>query len=234
MATGASNADLADHACRCAQGPADADLSSCDDRLAARHQACGAGGQQDRSGRFSTRCVRRHRRGLPAFAGPLGFKPIVADSDVGAPRRQYLGAERPARPGTRARRCSLSRRGRCRRATAPHSRSACRSNGSTGRISISAASAGTIAGGTIRPATRSSSLRPAALRASTRIVTMDGDLDRAEAGDAVTLTLTDEVDIARGDILATPTDAARSRRPIRRPSHLDERRSGSARPLLSA
>jgi len=37
-----------------------------------------------------------------------------------------------------------------------------------------------------------------------RIVTMDGDLDIAFAGDAVTLTLTDEVDIARGDILAVP------------------------------
>jgi bifunctional enzyme CysN/CysC len=37
-----------------------------------------------------------------------------------------------------------------------------------------------------------------------RIVTMDGDLETANAGDAVTLTLADEVDIARGDIIATP------------------------------
>jgi len=37
-----------------------------------------------------------------------------------------------------------------------------------------------------------------------RIVTMDGDLEVAFAGDAVTLTLADEVDIARGDILALP------------------------------
>ena len=37
-----------------------------------------------------------------------------------------------------------------------------------------------------------------------RIVTADGDLERAAAGDAVTLTLVDEMDIARGDVLATP------------------------------
>ncbi|HLI20261.1 MAG TPA: adenylyl-sulfate kinase, partial [Stellaceae bacterium] len=36
-----------------------------------------------------------------------------------------------------------------------------------------------------------------------RIVTADGDLDMASAGDAVTLTLSDEIDIARGDVLAT-------------------------------
>ncbi len=37
-----------------------------------------------------------------------------------------------------------------------------------------------------------------------RIVTMDGDLDEAVAGEAVTLTLADEVDISRGDVLAAP------------------------------
>jgi sulfate adenylyltransferase large subunit len=34
-----------------------------------------------------------------------------------------------------------------------------------------------------------------------RIVTMDGDLDRAIAGQSVTLTLEDEVDVSRGDLL---------------------------------
>ena len=37
-----------------------------------------------------------------------------------------------------------------------------------------------------------------------RIVTADGDLAEAQAGEAVTLTLTDEIDIARGDVLSTP------------------------------
>ncbi|MEP7246352.1 MAG: GTP-binding protein, partial [Gammaproteobacteria bacterium] len=36
----------------------------------------------------------------------------------------------------------------------------------------------------------------------TRIVTADGDLPEARAGDAVTLTLADEIDVARGDVLA--------------------------------
>jgi bifunctional enzyme CysN/CysC len=38
----------------------------------------------------------------------------------------------------------------------------------------------------------------------TRIVTFDGDRVEAEAGDAVTLTLADEIDAARGDMLAHP------------------------------
>ena len=34
-----------------------------------------------------------------------------------------------------------------------------------------------------------------------RIVTMDGDLDEAIAGQSVTLTLTDEIDASRGDLI---------------------------------
>jgi bifunctional enzyme CysN/CysC len=37
------------------------------------------------------------------------------------------------------------------------------------------------------------------------IVTYDGSLEAAEAGDAVTLTLAEELDITRGDVLAAPT-----------------------------
>ena len=65
--------------------------------------------------------------------------------------------------------------------------------------------AGTIAGGVVRtgdPVVVASSGRASAV---TRIVTMDGDLAEAGAGDAVTLTLADEVDISRGDVLAPPT-----------------------------
>ncbi len=38
-----------------------------------------------------------------------------------------------------------------------------------------------------------------------RIVTMDGDLQKAVAGQAVTLTLTDEIDISRGDMITVNT-----------------------------
>ena len=36
-------------------------------------------------------------------------------------------------------------------------------------------------------------------------MTYDGSIEAAERGDAVTLTLADELDIARGDVLVTPT-----------------------------
>jgi bifunctional enzyme CysN/CysC len=41
-----------------------------------------------------------------------------------------------------------------------------------------------------------------------RIVTMDGDLTDAQAGAAVTLVLTDEVDVSRGDVLSAVKDRA--------------------------
>ena len=65
---------------------------------------------------------------------------------------------------------------------------------------------GTIASGTVRPDDRI--VVAASGRTSTvaRIVTADGDLDVAGAGDAVTLTLADEVDISRGDLLVAATD----------------------------
>jgi bifunctional enzyme CysN/CysC len=64
---------------------------------------------------------------------------------------------------------------------------------------------GTIASGRIRAG--DSVLVAQSGRKSTvsRIVTMDGDLPEASPGDAVTITLADEVDISRGDILAEPT-----------------------------
>ncbi len=39
-----------------------------------------------------------------------------------------------------------------------------------------------------------------------RIVTADGDLDEASAGDAITLIFSNEIDVVRGDLLAPPTD----------------------------
>jgi bifunctional enzyme CysN/CysC len=64
--------------------------------------------------------------------------------------------------------------------------------------------AGTISSGRVRAG--ESIVVASSGRASTvaRIVTMDGDLPEARAGDAVTLTLTDEVDISRGDVLCAP------------------------------
>jgi bifunctional enzyme CysN/CysC len=61
--------------------------------------------------------------------------------------------------------------------------------------------AGTVASGTIRPGDKvvvAASGKPTTIA---RLVTADGDLDEARAGDAITITLADEIDIARGDII---------------------------------
>jgi bifunctional enzyme CysN/CysC len=66
--------------------------------------------------------------------------------------------------------------------------------------------AGTIVSGTIEPGAKVRVLPSARDSRVARIVTMDGDLDRAVAGQSVTITLEDEIDVSRGDVLAT-TDA---------------------------
>jgi bifunctional enzyme CysN/CysC len=63
---------------------------------------------------------------------------------------------------------------------------------------------GTVAGGSIRPGDKIAVAKSGRASTVTRIVTMDGDLTEAVAGDAVTLTLADEVDVSRGDVLAAP------------------------------
>jgi bifunctional enzyme CysN/CysC len=63
---------------------------------------------------------------------------------------------------------------------------------------------GTIAGGRIKPGDSIAVAKSGRTSKVTRIVTMDGDLPEAVAGDAVTLTLADEVDISRGDLLSGP------------------------------
>ena len=63
---------------------------------------------------------------------------------------------------------------------------------------------GTIAGGRVKPGDPVAVAKSGRVSTVTRIVTMDGDRAEAVAGDAVTLTLADEVDISRGDVLADP------------------------------
>jgi bifunctional enzyme CysN/CysC len=65
---------------------------------------------------------------------------------------------------------------------------------------------GLIASGTVRRGERIRVLPSGKESTVARIVTYDGDLDEAVAGQSVTLTLTDEIDISRGDVLCA-TDA---------------------------
>jgi len=62
--------------------------------------------------------------------------------------------------------------------------------------------AGTVAGGAIRPGDRVRVLPSGKESRVARIVTLEGDLDRAIAGQSVTLTLSDEIDASRGDVIA--------------------------------
>ncbi|MCK5908886.1 MAG: sulfate adenylyltransferase subunit CysN, partial [Caulobacter sp.] len=61
---------------------------------------------------------------------------------------------------------------------------------------------GLIASGTIKPGDRIRALPSGRESRVARIVTLPGDLDQAVAGQSVTLTLKDEIDISRGDVIA--------------------------------
>ena len=62
--------------------------------------------------------------------------------------------------------------------------------------------AGTIAGGIVRPGQRIR-VQPSGRETTVkRIVTADGDLDFAVANQSITLTLADEVDVSRGDVIS--------------------------------
>jgi bifunctional enzyme CysN/CysC len=62
--------------------------------------------------------------------------------------------------------------------------------------------AGMVAGGRIRRGERVRALPSGRQSSVARIVTADGDLEEAVAGQSVTLTLADEIDVSRGDVLA--------------------------------
>ena len=67
---------------------------------------------------------------------------------------------------------------------------------------------GTLAGGTINTGDRIRALPHGRESHIARIVTMDGDLEKATAGQAVTLTLSDEIDISRGDVICAADSPA--------------------------
>jgi bifunctional enzyme CysN/CysC len=67
---------------------------------------------------------------------------------------------------------------------------------------------GTIVGGTVRPGDHIRVLPNGTQTTVARIVTVDGDLAEAVAGQAVTLTLTDEIDVSSGDVLCQADEPA--------------------------
>ena len=65
---------------------------------------------------------------------------------------------------------------------------------------------GQIAAGSVGPGTEVRVLPSGRLTRIERIVTLDGELDQAVAGQSVTLTFADEVDCSRGDVIAAAAD----------------------------
>jgi len=66
--------------------------------------------------------------------------------------------------------------------------------------------AGSIVMGSVRPGDAVVAMPSGRVSRVARIVTADGDLEEAVAGQSVTLTLDDEIDISRGDVLCAPAD----------------------------
>ncbi|TNV17311.1 sulfate adenylyltransferase subunit CysN [Buttiauxella sp. B2] len=66
--------------------------------------------------------------------------------------------------------------------------------------------AGTLASGVVKVGQRIKVLPSGVESAIARIVTFDGDLQQAAAGEAITLVLKDEIDISRGDLLVDASD----------------------------
>lgn len=63
--------------------------------------------------------------------------------------------------------------------------------------------AGRIAAGCVRPGDRVRVVPSGASSSVDRIVSLDGDLPQAERGQSITLTLADEIDISRGDVITS-------------------------------
>src|SRR5207244_4350196 len=63
--------------------------------------------------------------------------------------------------------------------------------------------AGTVAGGRVEPGDRVIVLPAGRETTIARVVGFEEDLEAGVAGQAVTLTLTDEIDVSRGDVIAT-------------------------------
>jgi len=71
--------------------------------------------------------------------------------------------------------------------------------------------AGTLASGFVKVGQRVKVLPSGVESSVVRIVTFDGDLEEAQAGEAITLVLKDEIDISRGDLLV---DASAELKPV--------------------
>ena len=224
MATGASTAATRGGAGRCAQGRAHPDAAACVYRVAPRHPRPRAGGQQDGSRRLRPRAsFERDRRRSFAPSPPGSASTDVTCIPISALRRRQCDA-------VQARRCRGTRGPRCCRSSRRWTSPPIRRDGAfrmpvqwVNRANLDFRGyAGTVARGSVRPGAGVVALPSGravarrAHRARRRPIST-----QAVAGQSVTLTLEDEIDISRGDMLCAPADRPDGHRPGRRPSRLD-------------
>ena len=91
---------------------------------------------------------------------------------------------------------------------------------------------GLIVGGTVRAGDRVRVLPSGRESTVARIVTFDGDLDRAVTNQSVTLTLADEIDISRGDVVVAADEPPPVADAVRGPHRVDGRAGDAPRPAL--
>ena len=94
--------------------------------------------------------------------------------------------------------------------------------------------AGTIASGAVRVGDTLRALPSGKQSRVARIVAYDGDAEEAVAGQSVTLALTDEIDVSRGDVLAAATSPPAVSRSVPGDDHLDARGADAAGASLPA
>ncbi len=213
---------------RCAQGPAGADPPPRHHREPARHPLRRARGQQDRPRRLRPRGLRADRPKTSAPSPASSASRISSHPDLGALRRQRLVAQRAHAlvPGPHLLDYLEAVDVEDNRAAKPFRMPVQWVN----RPNLDFRGfAGTIASGSVKPGDEIAVLPSGQ---TTRVKAHHRRRRRArcrEAGDAVTLTLADEIDIARGDMLAAVARAPAGRRPVRRASGLDVGRPPAAR-----
>jgi bifunctional enzyme CysN/CysC len=197
-----------------------------------RHPQRRAGGQQDGPGRLRPGGVRRDRRRLPRVRDQIGITNITADADVRLQGRQHhhaLGQHALVRGPTLIEHLETVELD----ATADQAQAVPHA-GAVGQPPepgfprlfrpdrLRHRQAG-------RPGPRAA-VGPDLDRR--RIVTLDGDLTRPSPASRSPLTLADEIDCSRGDVIAPPTPA-RGRRPVRDHHRVDGRRTRCCPAALS-
>ena len=202
MVTGASTADLAVILIDARKGVLTQTRRHSYPRQADGHPPRRAGRQQDGSGRLHARRASTRSSPITRTSPPsIGLEDVLAIPISGLKGDNITARSAGHALVSRARADGASGDGRDRRARG--------SQRGPFRMPVQWVNrpnldfrgfAGQIASGTSSPATRSACCPSGKTSTVARIVTADGDLEEAVAGQSVTLTLADEIDCSRGDV----------------------------------